>query len=58
MEDMRERFFRVYIFSRGRCIGRFVKSGKGTITDAQYAAAQVWASISAPQGRQIHDGRK
>ncbi|MEW6344829.1 MAG: lytic transglycosylase domain-containing protein [Pseudomonadota bacterium] len=57
--DMQERFFRDYLFNKagGGALAAFVKSGKGTIDDAQYAAAQEWASISAPQGRPIQDGR-
>lgn len=57
--DMQERFFREYLFSKagGGALAAFVKSGKGTIDDAQYAAAQEWASISTPQGRPIQDGR-
>ncbi|WP_035467425.1 hypothetical protein [Burkholderia sp. WSM2232] len=50
--DMQERFFRDYLFNKagGGALADFVKNGKETIDDAQYAAAQEWASISAPRG--------
>ncbi|MFX1674598.1 hypothetical protein PWR63_20400 [Paraburkholderia sp. A2WS-5] len=57
--EMQERFFRDYLFKKagGGALSAFVENGRGTIDDAQYAAAQEWASISAPQGRPIQDGR-
>jgi hypothetical protein len=57
--DMQERFFRDFLFKKagGGALADFVKNGKGTVSQAQYAAAQEWASISVPQGLPIQDGR-
>ncbi|MEZ2309352.1 lytic transglycosylase domain-containing protein [Paraburkholderia sp. RCC_158] len=57
--DMQERFFREFLFKKagGGVLADFVKNGKGTVNQAQYAAAQEWASISVPQGLPIQDGR-
>nr|WP_321943740.1 hypothetical protein [Paraburkholderia tropica] len=57
--EMQERVFRDYLFNKagGGRLAAFVRHGQGTIDDAQYAASQEWASISAPQGKQISDGR-
>lgn len=38
-------------------LGGFVKSGTGSVDDAQFAAAREWASIAAPSGVQVSDGR-
>ncbi|QQQ00761.1 SH3 domain-containing protein [Lysobacter enzymogenes] len=52
---MQERVFREYLIYKagGGALARFVFDGKGTLEDAQYAAAQEWASIAAPNGRAI-----
>lgn len=52
---MQERVFREYLIYKagGGALARFVLDGKGTFEDAQYAAAQEWASIAAPNGRAI-----
>ncbi|MDF3865940.1 hypothetical protein P3W53_15775 [Pseudomonas denitrificans (nom. rej.)] len=57
--EMQEMVFREYLLDKagGGALGAFVKRGKGTIDDAQLAAAKEWASIAAPSGRKISDGR-
>lgn len=55
---MQERVFREYLTNKagGGTLSRFVKTGAGTIEDAQYAAAKEWASIAAPTGMKIKNG--
>lgn len=57
--EMQERVFREYLLDKagGGSLGAFVKEGKGTVDDAQYAASKEWASIAAPNGKTIKDGR-
>lgn len=57
--DLQERVFAEYLLEKagGGALARFVKDGIGTIDDAQYAAAKEWASIAAPAGKTIRDGR-
>lgn len=57
--NLQERVFAEYLLEKagGGALARFVKDGIGTIEDAQYAAAKEWASIAAPAGRTIRDGR-
>ncbi|SEL27484.1 hypothetical protein SAMN05216214_11030 [Atopomonas hussainii] len=57
--EMQERVFREYLIDKagGGSLSRFVKNGEGSIDDAQYAAAKEWASIAAPAGMKIKDGR-
>jgi hypothetical protein len=56
---MQERVFREYLIKKagGGALARFVIDGKGTIDDAQHAAAKEWASIASPSGYKIKDGR-
>ena len=57
--EMQEILFSDYLLDKagnGK-LGDFVKYGKGTVDDAQYAASKEWASIAAPAGRVISDGR-
>jgi hypothetical protein len=56
---MQERVFREYLIYKagGGVLGRFVVDGKGTVDDAQHAAAKEWASIASPNGYKIKDGR-
>lgn len=55
--DMQERFSRDYLFKKagGGALPAFVKDGRGSIDDAQYAVAQEWAPISA---REVADSRR
>ncbi len=57
--NLQERVFAEYLLEKagGGALARFVKDGIGTIEDAQYAAAKEWASIAAPVGKTIQDGR-
>ena len=51
---MQERVWREYLFEiSAKGLANFVKRGQGTIDDAQYAAARVWASIATPAGKTI-----
>jgi hypothetical protein len=56
--DMQERVFRDFLISDagGGGLARFVKSGYGTVYDAQLATAKCWASIAAPKGAKIQSG--
>lgn len=56
---MQERMFREFLIYKagGGKLAAFVKQGLGTIDDAQLAAADEWASIAAPNGARILDGR-
>jgi hypothetical protein len=56
---MQERVFReflIYHAGQGR-LAAFIFKAQGTVFDAQLAAAQEWASIAAPTGAKIKDGR-
>lgn len=57
--EMQERVFSEYLIDKAGNGGLsgFIKHGKGSIDDAQYAAAMEWASIAAPAGMKIKDGR-
>ncbi|HEL3809155.1 TPA: peptidoglycan DD-metalloendopeptidase family protein [Stenotrophomonas maltophilia] len=56
--ELQERVFREYLLYKAGdgALGRLVIEGKGTVDDAQMAAAQEWASIAAPKGRKIASG--
>lgn len=58
-ESMQERMFSDFlIFHAGKgVLAKFIKEGVGTVDDAQYAASKEWASIAAPVGCHIRDGR-
>ncbi|MCO6060483.1 hypothetical protein NG726_28000 [Pseudomonas sp. MOB-449] len=58
-EKMQERVFAEFLFAKagGGALARFVEENKGSADDAQYAASKEWASIAAPAGRRISDGR-
>ncbi|MFL9929606.1 muramidase [Paraburkholderia sp. RL18-103-BIB-C] len=57
--QMQERVFREFLINKagGGALAAFVKNGVGTVDDAQNAAAKEWASIAAPKGCTIQDGR-
>lgn len=50
--EMQERVFREFLLDKagGGVLAAFVKEGKGTVDQAQYAAAKEWASIGVPAG--------
>lgn len=50
--EMQERVFREFLLDKagGGVLAAFVKEGRGTIDQAQYAAAKEWASIGVPAG--------
>ncbi|SIN83113.1 hypothetical protein [Paraburkholderia phenazinium] len=56
---MQERVFREYLIydAGGGGLAKFVTKGTGTVDEAQLAAAKCWASIAAPKGAVIADGR-
>ncbi|WP_333627783.1 M23 family metallopeptidase [Stenotrophomonas cyclobalanopsidis] len=56
--ELQERVFREYLLYKAGdgALGRLVIEGKGTVEDAQMAAAQEWASIATPKGRKISSG--
>jgi hypothetical protein len=57
--SMQEQVFADFLFTKAGKggLGSYVNNGVGTIDDAQYAAAHEWASIAAPAGMKISDGR-
>jgi hypothetical protein len=57
--NMQERVFQEFLLYHAGAgkLAAFVISGKGTLYDAQLAASQEWASIAAPAGAKILDGR-
>ena len=57
--EMQERFFREFLIFKagGGALAAFIFDGKGGVDDAQYAASKEWASIAAPKGLNIKDGR-
>ncbi|WP_186223915.1 SH3 domain-containing protein [Burkholderia gladioli] len=57
--DMQERVFREFLIyhAGGGKLAAFIFKNVGSLTDAQYAASQEWASIAAPDGTKIKDGR-
>ncbi len=57
--DMQERVFREFLIyhAGGGKLAAFIFKNVGSLTDAQYAASQEWASIAAPEGTKIKDGR-
>ncbi|AQH02180.1 hypothetical protein A9R05_24570 [Burkholderia sp. KK1] len=57
--DMQERFFRDFLINHagGGRLASFIKKNHGSVDDALYAASMEWASIAAPEGRVIKDGR-
>lgn len=56
---MQERVFSEFLFEKagGGRLAAFVKHGTGTVDDAMYAASKEWASIAAPAGFRVVDGR-
>ncbi|WP_371369515.1 hypothetical protein ACA097_07705 [Pseudomonas sp. QL9] len=58
-EELQERVFREYLIDKAGdgSLGGFIKNGRGSVDSAQLAAAKEWASIAAPAGSQIKDGR-
>ncbi|MEX3786353.1 glycoside hydrolase family 19 protein [Paraburkholderia sp. BR14374] len=58
-EDVQERMFGEFLIfhAGGGVLAKFIKQGVGTVDDAQYAASKEWASIAAPAGCRIKDGR-
>lgn len=58
-EEMQERIFRDFLIEKagGGSLAAFVKRKEGSIDAAQYAASKEWASIAAPEGKNIRDGR-
>ncbi|MBD9516108.1 SH3 domain-containing protein [Pseudomonas sp. PDM22] len=58
-EELQERVFAEYLLGKagGGALERFVRYGKGSADDAQFAASKEWASIASPAGRVISDGR-
>jgi hypothetical protein len=57
--ELQERVFAEFLFKKagGGRLNGFVRNGSGSVDDAQYAAAKEWASIAAPAGRTVSDGR-
>jgi hypothetical protein len=51
--QMQERVFRDFLFDQTPGLSNFVKKGRGSVDDAQYAAARQWASIAVPNGLKI-----
>ena len=54
--NMQEKVFREFLISKRSTLYEFVRNGKGNLTDAQYDAAQEWASIAVPKGKPIGSG--
>ena len=56
--NMQEKVFRDFLISKRSKLYDFVQNGKGTLVDAQYDAAQEWASVAVPNGLKLKDGTK
>ena len=54
--NMQEKVFREFLISKRSTLYEFVRNGKGNLTDAQYDAAQEWASVAVPKGKPIGSG--
>lgn len=54
--SMQEKVFREFLISKRSTLYEFVRNGKGNIIDAQYDAAQEWASVAVPKGKPIGSG--
>jgi hypothetical protein len=55
--ELQDRILTEFLVPRTRALSRFISEGKGTVEDAQYAAAQRWASFAVPAGRRTESGR-
>lgn len=56
--NMQEKVFRDFLISKRSKLYEFVQHGKGTLIDAQYDAAQEWASVAVPNGLKLKNGTK
>lgn len=58
--ELQDRIFAEYLVptAHNGALGRFIFEGRGTVDDAQYAAAREWASIALPAGRLTESGRR
>lgn len=55
--NMQEKVFREFLISKRSKLYEFVNNGKGSLIDAQYDAAQEWASVAVPKGLPLKDGK-
>jgi hypothetical protein len=55
--ELQDRIFAEYLVPQTPGLANFIYHGRGTVDDAQYAAARQWASIALPRGRQTERGR-
>jgi hypothetical protein len=58
--ELQDRIFAEYLVptAHNGALGRYIFEGRGTVDDAQYAAAREWASIALPAGRLTESGRR
>jgi hypothetical protein len=55
--ELQDRIFAEYLVQRRAPLARFIFHGTGSVDDAQYAAAQEWASVAVPQNYRTRHGR-
>lgn len=55
--NMQEQVFREFLISKRTKLYQFVRKGKGSLIDAQYDAAQEWASVAVPLGLPLKNGK-
>ncbi|MFX6895492.1 peptidoglycan-binding protein, partial [Acinetobacter baumannii] len=55
--NMQEQVFREFLISKRTKISQFVRKGIGSLRDAQYDAAQEWASVAVPKGLPLKNGK-
>ncbi|TPU60581.1 LysM peptidoglycan-binding domain-containing protein [Acinetobacter baumannii] len=55
--NMQEQVFREFLISKRTKLSQFVRKGIGSLRDAQYDAAQEWASVAVPKGLPLKNGK-
>ncbi len=55
--NMQEQVFREFLISKRTKLYQFVIKGNGSLIDAQYDAAQEWASVAVPKGLPLKNGK-
>jgi len=56
--ELQDRIFAEYLLPHTPGLANFIFHGRGSVEDAQYAAARRWASIAVPQGRLTYHRRR
>jgi muramidase (phage lysozyme) len=55
--ELQDRIFAEFLVRRRAPLARFIFNGVGSVDDAQYAAAQEWASVAVPRHYRTKHGR-